>query len=77
MKTAINNEEATGLELFKRILYSFQVLIIGIAIPVLFFLGISTREDQKKEKETEISVSAKVQDYTAKSIVGIPSVIEI
>ncbi len=66
MKTVINNQETPGLEFFKRILYSFQVLIIGIAIPVLFFLGISTR-DQKKAKETEMSVSANNSQSTAKS----------
>lgn len=67
MKTVINNEETPRLEFFKRILYSFQVLIIGIAIPVLFFLGISTKEDQKKAKETEMSISANNAKLTANS----------
>lgn len=66
MKTVISNQETPGLEFFKRILYSFQVLVIGIAIPVLFFLGISTR-DQKKAKETEMSVSTNNSQSTAKS----------
>ena len=68
MKKIINNQETPGLEFFKRILYSFQVLIVGIAIPVLFFLGISTK-DQKKAKETEMSISANNSQLTAKSAV--------
>ncbi len=38
MKTVINNEPTEQrLEFFTRILYSFQVLVLGITIPVLFF----------------------------------------
>ena len=71
MKEVINNEETSRLEFFKRVLYSFQVLIIGIAIPVLFFLGISTREDQKKAKEIEMGVSASSSKLTANSAVDL------
>jgi hypothetical protein len=71
MKTLINNEETPRLEFFKRILYSFQVLIVGIAIPVLFFLGISTREDQKKAKENEMSISANSSKLTASSAIDL------
>jgi hypothetical protein len=53
MKTIINNEATNTLEFFKRFLYSFQVLIVGIAIPVLFIIGISTKE-QKQPPENEI-----------------------
>ncbi len=77
MKTVMDNEENQSFEFFKRILYSFQVLIVGIAIPVLFFLGISTREDQKKDKETEMSVSPQNLDFSAKSTFVLPSIIEI
>lgn len=69
MKTVIINEATPRLEFFKRILYSFQVLIVGIAIPVLFFLGVSTREDQKKAKEIEMSVSANSSKLTANSAI--------
>ncbi|MEP6583189.1 MAG: hypothetical protein ABJA90_02935 [Ginsengibacter sp.] len=68
MKTVINIEaKGQRLEFFTRMLYSFQVLIVGITIPVLFFLGISTRQDQKKAKETEIGISAKNSGLTAGS----------
>ena len=70
MKTAINNEATQQrLEFFTRFLYSFQVLIVGITIPLLFFLGISTRQDQKKAKETELSISANSVKLTAKAAV--------
>ncbi len=68
MKKVIINEETPGFELFKRVLYSFQVLIVGIAIPVLFFLGVSTK-DQKKEKEIEMSISANTSNSTAISAI--------
>ena len=70
MKTAINNEATQQrLEFFTRFLYSFQVLIVGITIPLLFFLGISTRQDQKNAKETELSISANGAKLTAKAAV--------
>ena len=53
MKTVINNQESGKLEIFKRILYSFQVLMVGIALPVLFLIGISDG-NQKKSTETEV-----------------------
>lgn len=68
MKKLFNNEGTSRFEFFKRFLYSFQVLIIGIAIPALFFLGISTR-DQKKAKDTEMSISANNSKLTAKSTI--------
>lgn len=77
MKKAINKTATQGLETLNRILFSFQVLIIGIAIPALFFLGISTREDQKKVPEKEISASANNTQATASSTIALPSVIEI
>ncbi len=76
MKKAINKSATQGLEIFKRILFSFQVLIVGLAIPVLFFLGISTREDQKRAKETEMSVKAENPGMTAQSVIEFP-VIEL
>jgi hypothetical protein len=53
MKTVINNQESGKLEIFKRILYSFQVLMVGIALPILFLIGISDG-NQKKSPETEV-----------------------
>ena len=76
MKKAINKTPTPSLEILTRILFSFQVLIVGIAIPALFFLGISTREDQKKAKETEMSVKADNQGMTAQSVIEFP-VIEL
>lgn len=54
MKTIINNRMASISESVKRIIYSFQVLIVGVAIPVLFIIGISNANQPKKvETETE------------------------
>lgn len=77
MKTQINYTEITVAESIKRIIYGFQVLIIGIAIPVLFFMGVSTKADQRREKETEVSSSAPSSRLTAQSFVEMPGVIEI
>jgi hypothetical protein len=55
MKTAINNPASERFEFAKRILSSFQILIIGLLIPVLFVAGI-TKDNQKKTWETEKSV---------------------
>ncbi|MEO7961432.1 MAG: hypothetical protein ABIR19_07790 [Ginsengibacter sp.] len=50
------------LEMFKRIIYAFQVLIIGIAIPALFLIGISTNNDTGKSNQDNVQ---KQQDITA------------
>ena len=42
MKTVINHAAAESFEVVKRTLYSFQVLIIGVLIPLLFIVGINT-----------------------------------
>lgn len=55
MKTLIN-VAAESFEFAKRILYSFEVLIIGVLIPVLFIIGINT-ERLKDSSETEINIS--------------------
>ena len=65
MKTVIINEESGKFEFFKRTLYSFQVLIVGIALPLLFLVGISdgnqkkTTEPQVKEISNPTQLSAK------------------
>jgi hypothetical protein len=53
MKTVINVNETSTFEFAKHIIYSFQVLMVGIAIPFLFFIGISD-VNQKKTQETEV-----------------------
>ena len=54
MKTIINNSIASISETVKRTIYSFQVLIVGVAIPVLFIIGISNASQTKKSgTETE------------------------
>ena len=47
MKTLINSSKTSVLEFVKRSLYSFQVLMVGIAIPVLFIIGISDGNQKK------------------------------
>jgi hypothetical protein len=69
MKTVINNEESGKLEFFKRILYSFQVLMVGIALPVLFLVGISGG-NQKKPAETEVKEISIPTQLSATPIVG-------
>jgi|GEM_PF-2006445 len=47
MKTIINNSIASISETVKRAIYSFQVLMVGVAIPVLFIIGISNANQTK------------------------------
>jgi len=54
MKTTINNRENSTFEFVKRFIYSFQMLMVGIAIPVLFIIGISNG-NQKKSKEPVVN----------------------
>jgi hypothetical protein len=68
MKTVINNEESGRIELFKRILYSFQVLIVGIALPLLFLIGISDG-NQKKANGTEVKEVTNTTQLSAQRMV--------
>lgn len=68
MKTVFNNEESGKMELFKRTLYSFQVLVVGIALPLLFLVGISDG-NQKKPAESELKEISNPTQLSAKPIV--------
>jgi len=70
MKTVINNEESVKVEFFKRLLYSFQVLMVGIALPLLFLVGISDG-NQKKSAEVEVKETSNTTQLSAKPIVGL------
>lgn len=70
MKTVINNEESKKVEFFRRILYSFQVLMVGIALPLLFLVGISDG-NQKKSTETEVNETSNTIQLTSKPVVGL------
>lgn len=50
MKTVINSSKISIPEFVKRSFYSFQVLMVGIAIPVLFIIGISDGNQKKIQK---------------------------
>ena len=67
MKTATSNGESTKVEFFKRILYSFQVLMVGIALPLLFFIGISDG-NQKKTTGTEVKEITNTTQLSAKPV---------
>lgn len=51
MKTVTFKAENPGFTFVKRFLYSFQVLMVGVAIPFFFLFGISDG-NHKKEGET-------------------------
>lgn len=68
MKTVINHVAAESFELVKRALYSFEVLIIGLLIPLLFVIGINTNLGDSTNKETTISKPH--QEIASKNAVG-------
>ncbi len=67
MSAVTNQIKISNFEQFKRILYSFQVLMVGIAIPVLFILGTSNTV-QKKATETEMVKPINNSELTAKPV---------
>ena len=73
MKTAINNQATERFEFAKRALASFQVLIIGVMIPVLFVAGV-TKQDQKEPVKTETSVSQPRQ-FTVQNVVDFSEIL--
>jgi hypothetical protein len=75
MKTVINSNENSILEFAKRGSYSFQVLIVGIAIPFLFLFGISNG-NQKKVDENQMKEMSNMTELSSNNVVGfyIPSI---
>src|SRR6185437_7457387 len=69
MKTAIYHAAAESFELVKRALYSFEVLIIGLLIPVLFVVGTNTNIGDNMNKEN--SISKPHQENVSKSEAGL------
>ena len=71
MKTKIDNSKNSAFETVKRSVYAFQVLIVGIAIPVLFALGISNdtiRNTVPVEKVNVISSEAQSAPATVTTL---------
>ncbi|HEY5406709.1 MAG TPA: hypothetical protein VIJ92_06475 [Ginsengibacter sp.] len=75
MKTIISNSIDSIGETVKRTIYSFQVLMVGIAIPVLFIIGISNA-NQKKQVETQTEQVTNSSQLPTNPVVGFP-VVEI
>ncbi len=70
MNTAINSNQNSIVELAKRTFYSFQVLILGIAIPFLFLVGISNI-NEKNVQEPQVKETTNVNQQPAKPVVGL------
>ncbi len=68
MKTIIKNQESPVYEVIKRFMFAFQLLIVGIAIPLLFVIGISNRE-QKKTTKDEVNIEINTSQLSAKPII--------
>lgn len=68
MKTVNNNKLNAIIEKVKRTVYSFQVLIIGVAIPVLFVIGISNI-NQKNTNENQVKEINSTSDMPSKAMV--------
>jgi hypothetical protein len=75
MKTTINSSITSISESAKRIIYSFQVLMVGIAIPVLFIIGISN-DTQKKQQENVKDQVTNTTQLSPNQVVGF-SVVKI
>ncbi len=74
MKTLINSSTTSIVEFAKRTIYSFQVLIVGIAIPFLFLIGISTTNQDtsgKKTNQIEVKESSNTTEVTPGSAVNL------
>ncbi len=55
MKTQLSNVSGSKLETIRRGLYAFQVLVVGLAIPLLFALGISNDTVKKTTPVENVS----------------------
>lgn len=69
MNTIIKSNENSIIEFAKRAISSFYLLVIGIAIPFLFLMGISNI-NQKKVQENEVKETSNSVQF-AKPIIGL------
>jgi len=67
MNAVINSNKNSIIEFAKRSIYSFNVLIIGLAIPFLFLLGISNF-NQREPQENDVNQVKNVTQLSAKPI---------
>ena len=74
MKTAISNKSGEALEVAKRIIYSFQVLLVGLFIPFLFVFGISYKMPNTKAGSS-ISISKQSSGSLPNNTVDVGKVI--
>ena len=57
------------LEHAKRMIFSFQVLIIGVAIPVLFIIGVSNNTENKTQ-DTQAKEINNTTQLSSRPVVG-------
>ncbi len=60
MKTVISNKSGEALEIANRVIYSLQVLLVGLFIPFLFVFGISYKMPKAKA-QSQINVREQFQ----------------
>ena len=65
MKTVTNNPATEKFEFAKRVLDSFEVLIIGVLFVALFIIGINTNYGSLPGKETSINQPHQVNPANA------------
>lgn len=57
MKTVTINQSGEALEVVKNILYSIQILGIGLFIPFMFLFGISYNVPKNVQHENQVQMS--------------------
>jgi hypothetical protein len=70
MKTVINSSKISIPEFVKRSFYSFQVLMVGISIPVLFIIGISDG-NQKKIQKNDVNEVTNTTQQSPEQVVNL------
>jgi len=74
MKTVISRKTGEALEIAKQILYSLQVLTVGLLIPFLFVFGI-TYNTPKNLQQKEINIGKPKQANIDKTTVDFSKVL--
>ncbi len=64
MKSIINNTADYAMEMVRRTLYTLQVLILVLAVPVLFMTGITNRghKSASQNNTTEVRNDAQLSE---------------
>lgn len=71
MKTRTEQIDHTVTEQVKKAFYLFQVFLVGLAFPILFFIGVHTQQDNSENSSKFESARTYTMPYDNATVIRI------